>query len=569
MAILNIQTVQAGLVGTLPSLAYIYTDSTESQVLTTGFLNHEVQNGASFQMPCMAIVSTKATPTSAFQVGLYQVAHVGANWSLVPSGSPGDVVLPTILNHIATYTNTTGQLSEDPATAISGGNIQAGLSGTAGYFASFPATLARGSLRLVGANSVGDTVTQITNASMAAARVFSIPDGGQSASNFLISDSAGTQTIATGSLALTLGNLTVAAGSIAATLGAISAGTTMTAGTGITATTGNIVASAGNLVAGATGAAGSVTSFSGTGSAEFLRLAAIDNAGGNFSTTISNASSVGQSQVISIPDVGAATGNFILSGLAAAGIQHITSGSLEVDAGSLLSGIGTGGFVGLVKAFPTTATSGFIAIQAAVNGSGNFGTTVSNATTQGQAQVITVPDSGAATANFLLDTGAANILAMQQFVGIQSVLTFGTGTWTTTRVAQGNYVKRHTAGDETSIIAIDITPQIRVAASKGFRLDSFDYMYAIATLALDAHSLTLDRIAYANNVAVSVTSVPVTGTLATATQANPYLTNVTVNTPAFDITADSKYVMEITVNNSATSAFDFYGIMLRFSQTIA
>lgn len=464
MAILNIQTVQAGTVGVLPSIAYIYTDSTEAQVLTAGFLNHEVQNGTSFQMPCMALVSTKATPTSAFQVGIYQVSHSGANWSLIPTGSPGDVTLPTIANHIATYTNTTGTLAEDPATAISGGNIQAGLSGTAGYFATFPGTAARGSLRLVAAVSTGDTVTQITNASMAAARVFTIPDGGQSASNFLISDSAGTQTIATGSLALTLGNLTLAAGNFAATLGSVTAGTTITAGT--------------NVVAGNTASAGSLTSFSGTGSTEFLRVAAIDNAGGNFSTTISNAASVGQSQTISIPD------------------------------------------------------------------------------------------AGAATASFLLSTGAANILAQQQFAGIKNVLTFGTGTWTTTRIAQGNYVSRHTAGDETSIIAIDVTPIIRAAASKGFRLDTFDYIYSIGTLAMDAHTITLDLINYANNAAVTVTSVPITGSLATATQANPYVTTLTITTPAFDITADSKYVIEITANNAATTAYDFYGVMLKFSQTI-
>ncbi len=187
----------------------------------------------------------------------------------------------------------------------------------------------------------------------------------------------------------------------------------------------------------------------------------------------------------------------------------------------------------------------------------------------GQASVLSFPDPGAATANVLLDTGAANILSWQEFLGINNVLTFGTGTWTTTRVAQGNYVSRHTATDETSIIAIDITPSIRAATAKGFRLDSFDYMYSIGTLALDAHSATLDRIAYANNVAVSVTSIAITATLSTATQANPYLTNCTVTTPAFDITADSKYVLEITVNNAATSAYDFYGIMLRFSQTIA
>lgn len=459
MGILNIQAVQAGLVGVLPSLAYIYTSDPETTVLTTGYLNKEVQQGVQFSMPCIAAVTTRETPTAAPQVGWYQVAHVGDNWSLVATGSPGDVVLPTTANYIAHFTNTTGTLSSAAAGVINPGNIQAGLSGTAGYLATFPATAARGSLRLVGANSAGDTVTQITNASMAAARIFTIPDGGQSASSFLITDSAGTQTIATGSLALTLGNLTVAAGNIAATLGSISAGT--------------------NLVAGNTASAGSVTSFSGTGSAEFLRLAAIDNAGGNFSTTISNASSVGQSQVISIPD------------------------------------------------------------------------------------------AGAATANFLLDTGSANILSMQEFVSINEVLSFGTGTWTTTRIAQGNYVKRHTPGDETSIIGIDITPMIRTAASKGFRLDSFDVIYAIAANALDAHSVTLDRIAYANNVAVSVTSIAITATLATATQANPYLTNATINTPAFDNTTDSKYVIEVTVNNAAASEYDFYGIMLRFSQTVA
>ena len=480
MPILNIVLSEVGLVGVAPSFAYISTNDTIAEVTAAGYLNKAVAQGYAFTETMMALVSTKTSPSAvSTQVGLLEVSKSGTNWSLVSIGSPGSVTLPTIANHLAIYTNTTGALSEDAATAINGGNIQAGLSATAVYLSSFPATAARGSLRLVAANSAGDTVTQITNASQAAARVFTIPDGGQSASSFLLTDNAGTQTIATGSLALTLGNITAAAGNIAATLGSVAAGTTVTGGTGVTATTGNVTASAGNLVAGATGAAGTVTSFSGTGSAEFLRLAAVDNAGGNFSTTISNAASVGQSQVISIPDAGAATGNF------------------------------------------------------------------------------------------LLDAGTANIIAQQEFVGINEVLTFGTGTWTTTRIAQGNYVKRHTPGDETSIIAIDITPMIRTAASKGFRLNSFDYMYGIAANALDAHSAVLDRIAYADNVAVSVTSVPITATLATATQANPYMTNCTVTTPAFDNTADSKYVLEITVNNAAASEYDFYGIMLQFSKTVA
>lgn len=241
------------------------------------------------------------------------------------------------------------------------------------------------------------------------------------------------------------------------------------------------------------------------------------------------------------------------------------SGAITSTAGPITSG--SSGDAGSFISFPATAANGTFIFEA-LNAGGAFNTTLRNSV-MGQASVISLPDPGASTANVLLDTGAANILAMQQFVGISNVLTFGTGTWTTTRIAQGNYVSRHTAGDETSIIAVDITPIIRTTASKGWRLDSFDYIYSIGTLAMDAHSATLDRIAYANNVAVSVTSIPITATLATATQANPYVTNCTVTTPAFDVTADSKYVIEITANNAATTDYDFYGIMLKFSQTIA
>lgn len=249
----------------------------------------------------------------------------------------------------------------------------------------------------------------------------------------------------------------------------------------------------------------------------------------------------------------AVTGTGVFSGALSSTAGNITSGS-SGDAGSFIS-------------FPATAANGTFIFEA-LNAGGAFNTTLRNSV-MGQSSVISLPDPGAATANVLLNTGAANIIAKQQFLGIGDVLTFGTGTWTVTRIAQGDYVSRHTAGDETSIIAVDITPMIVVAASKGFRLDSFDYIYSIGTLAMDAHSVTLDRIAYADNVAVSVTSIALTGSLATATQANPYVTNIAVTTPAFDVTADSKYVMEITANNSATSAYDFYGVMLRFSQTIA
>jgi len=160
----------------------------------------------------------------------------------------------------------------------------------------------------------------------------------------------------------------------------------------------------GNITAGKSGTAGSLFSFPAGATSGKLGLTAVTNSGGNFNTTISNAASVGQTQVVSIPDGGNATSNFIIS--KSAGTQHITTGALQVDAGAISSGISTGGFVGLVKAYSTTATNGFIAIQGANNGSGNFGTTLSNQTTQAQAQVLTFPDVGAATGN-VLAAGAA------------------------------------------------------------------------------------------------------------------------------------------------------------------
>lgn len=82
MAILTVKTVQTGLVGVLPSIAYMNTTNTIAEVTTTGFLNKEVANGASFSLPCMAIVSTKASASSAPVVGVYNVQHSGADWSL-------------------------------------------------------------------------------------------------------------------------------------------------------------------------------------------------------------------------------------------------------------------------------------------------------------------------------------------------------------------------------------------------------------------------------------------------------------------------------------------------------
>lgn len=71
-------------------------------------------------------------------------------------------------------------------------NIDAGASGTAGSVDIFPTTALKGKLALTAADSAGDTTTTIVNASQAAARTYTIPDAGASASFVM---TAGAQSI--------------------------------------------------------------------------------------------------------------------------------------------------------------------------------------------------------------------------------------------------------------------------------------------------------------------------------------------------------------------------------------
>lgn len=246
---------------------------------------------------------------------------------------------------------------------------------------------------------------------------------------------------------------------------------------------------------------------------------------------------------------------------------------------------GASGTAGTVDVYPTTVSTGKLQISA-VSNAGDTVTVITNAVQAG-ARTYTIPDSGA-SASFMMTEGAQTVNGAQTFtstvsvsgaltsataksdfqifIGINDIIAASVGTWTITRIAQSNYSYRHTAADETAIIGIDVTPYLRTTASKGFSLSSFDVIYTIGTAALDAHSVTLDSVSYANNVAVLVTSVPISATLATSTQANPYVTNCTVTTPAFLTTADAKYVIELTVNAAATTAYDYHGIVLRFSR---
>jgi hypothetical protein len=176
MAILSCVQKVIGAEGVNPREWAILTDDTFATVTTSGYLT-DINNTMNFQTTDYAQVYTT-------DLGTIELAiNVAANGtvSLVFNSSGGVITYPVTANRIAVFTSTSStstSVGDDAATAVNGGNIQAGLSGTAGYLASFPATAAKGSLKVSASANTGDTDVTITNAQHGQATVYSIPDCG-------------------------------------------------------------------------------------------------------------------------------------------------------------------------------------------------------------------------------------------------------------------------------------------------------------------------------------------------------------------------------------------------------
>lgn len=178
-------TQEQGYTGLSLKIPRITTQSTLSQVTAAGWYNnYQVSSGQPALNPQDLVAICYSYGSSLQATDIFSVS-IGANGVVTLSVSATDIVTPTIANHIATYTNTSGTLSEDPATAISGGNIQAGLSGTAGTLASFPATASKGSFIFKAVANSGNTNTTLSNDSMGQTSVINIPDPGNAIGQLL------------------------------------------------------------------------------------------------------------------------------------------------------------------------------------------------------------------------------------------------------------------------------------------------------------------------------------------------------------------------------------------------
>ena len=406
MAILQLPTQVPGMVGVQPNFKFMVCTDNLATVITAGYLNQFALE--SNPVSATDILNVLYSFNQQTQSGTYEQFGVTISngvITLVPLSGAGEVVLPTVANHIASFTNINGTIASDVATAINGGNIQAGLSGTAGTLASYPATAGKGALVLAGVANTGNTLTTISNAAMGQASVVSIPDPGNAVARFVVGATAtpfvnGNFPVNSGTAGLMVDS-GVAASALAQTANVV----VLSPAADQTITARNFTVAAGNITAGATtGVAGNLVCYSSSASKGSLILSAVANTG-NTATTISNAA-MGQASVISIPDPGAATASFVLT--AATGTQTIgsavtvnntlTGQTINSSTGNITSG--SSGVAGTLTSFPTTASKGTLVLAAVAN-TGNTATTISNVA-MGQASVVSIPDPANAIGRFLV-----------------------------------------------------------------------------------------------------------------------------------------------------------------------
>lgn len=196
MGIVSITTDLPGQIGVRPRRVKIISTDNLATVTTAGYLNgatlegYTIYNTDIIDMWYGATTGANLTIVTPGTFESFTPSFSNGVITLVALVNPGDVLLPVVANHIAVFNGTTGQITGDLSPAINGGNIQAGLSGTAGTLASYPSTASKGSLIIAAVANTGNTNTTISNAAMGQASVISIPDPGSATANFAVAPSA-------------------------------------------------------------------------------------------------------------------------------------------------------------------------------------------------------------------------------------------------------------------------------------------------------------------------------------------------------------------------------------------
>lgn len=96
---------------------------------------------------------------------------------------------------------------------------------------------------------------------------------------------------------------------------------------------------------------------------------------------------------------------------------------------------------------------------------------------------------------------------------------------------------------------------------KGIKITDITLKYSITGQALTAHTIGLSKTVFANNAALVITDILANANngLATATQANPYVTKVPLVTPVFQVSDLADLWLEIDITQQAASVYSLFG----------
>jgi hypothetical protein len=100
---------------------------------------------------------------------------------------------------------------------------------------------------------------------------------------------------------------------------------------------------------------------------------------------------------------------------------------------------------------------------------------------------------------------------------------------------------------------------------KGMQIDSVDVIYTVTGAALTTATVGLTKTVFANNAAPVVTNLIALGAngLPTAVQAQPYVTNVAVGTPAMITSADAEVILNVNLTTQGGGSAIFYGVVIK------
>ncbi len=190
--------VTEGLPGTAPQIFVASTADDLATITASGYLDDQSSRIKQNDVFYINYLDTSVFPLNtgeAATLGEFYVNYSGGHWSLISAltalgtaaaknasdntkSTVASVNAATVLNHIMVSTDTAGTVGNLAGTAIQGGSLQAGLSGTAGTLISFPATGAKGSFIIAAVANTGNTNTTLSNVPMGQATVVSISDPG-------------------------------------------------------------------------------------------------------------------------------------------------------------------------------------------------------------------------------------------------------------------------------------------------------------------------------------------------------------------------------------------------------